>query len=62
MVFPCRGRLEGVDAGSHRNTQLCCRLFDRTSAHLREQNKGNIVDDNPELLADILERYDYALL
>ena len=49
------------DAGSHRNTQLCCGLFDRTSAHLKEQNEGNIVD-NPKLLADILERYDYALL
>ena len=46
----------------HDNTQLCCGLFDRTSAHLKEQNRGNIVDDNPELLADILERYDYALL
>ena len=49
------------DAGSHRNTQLCCGLFDRTSAHLKEQNEGNIVN-NPELLADILKRYDYALL
>ena len=47
--------------GSHRNTQLCCGLFDRTSAHLKEQNEGNIVD-NPKLLADILERYNYALL
>ena len=46
----------------HDNTQLCCGLFNRTSAHLKEQNKGNIVDENPELLADILERYDYALL
>lgn len=45
----------------HDNTQLCCGLFDRTSAHLKEQNEGNIVD-NPKLLADILERYDYALL
>ncbi|MEO1467082.1 MAG: RES family NAD+ phosphorylase, partial [Cyanobacteria bacterium J06633_1] len=46
----------------HDNTQLCCGLFDRTSAHLKEQNEGNIVDNNPRLLADILERYDYALL
>ncbi len=45
----------------HDNTQLCCGLFDRTSAHLKEQNEGNIVN-NPELLADILKRYDYALL
>ncbi len=45
----------------HDNTQLCCGLFDCTSAHLKEQNEGNIVD-NPKLLADILERYDYALL
>ena len=46
----------------HDNTQLCCGLFDRTSVHLKEQNKGNIVDSNPRLLANILERYDYALL
>lgn len=46
----------------HDNTRLCCGLFDRTSAHLKEQNQGNIVDNNPKLLADILERYDYALL
>ncbi|MEM9506787.1 MAG: RES family NAD+ phosphorylase [Cyanobacteria bacterium P01_E01_bin.35] len=45
----------------HDNTQLCYGLFDRTSAHLKEQNEGNIVD-NPKLLADILEHYDYALL
>ncbi len=46
----------------HDNTQLCCGLFDRTSGYLKEQNRGNMVDSNPSLLADILERYDYALL
>lgn len=46
----------------HDNTQFCCGLFERTSTHLNEQNRGNLVNDNAELLADILERYDYALL
>lgn len=56
-------KLDGIRYYSrHDNTQLCCGLFDRTYVNLKERNKGNIVDNNPKLLADILERYDYALL
>lgn len=46
----------------HDNSQLCCGLFDRSSDYLKDRNKGNLVDDNSSLLANILEHYDYALL
>lgn len=46
----------------HDNTQLCCGLFDRTCKHLKEQNQGNIVNNNIQLLGGILKYYNYALL
>jgi RES domain len=46
----------------HDDERFCCGLFDRVAAHLREDNLGNLVDNHPLLLSEILAIYDYALL
>jgi len=46
----------------HDDTRLCCGLFDQTRSLLREENLGNLVEQHPALLAQILAHYDYGLL
>lgn len=46
----------------HDDERLCCGLFDRSQSNLQAENLGNLVDAHPLLLAEILARYDYALL
>lgn len=46
----------------HDDTRLCCGLFDRTQLLLSEENLGNLVEQHPVLLAQMLAHYDYGLL
>jgi RES domain len=46
----------------HDDERFCCGLFDRVRSHLREHNSGNLVDNHPLLLSQILAKYDYGLL
>jgi len=46
----------------HDDQRFCCGLFDRVKDHLTEIGQGNLIDNHPELLADILNHYDYGLI
>jgi RES domain len=46
----------------HDDDRYCYGIFDRCAADLRETNLGNLLDENPQLLAKILAQYDYGLL
>jgi hypothetical protein len=46
----------------HDPSRVCCGLFDRSQSYLREQNLGNLVDNHPLLLSEILTTYDYSLI
>lgn len=46
----------------HDDTEICCGLFDRTAAILKEINLGNLIEQNPRLLSEILRHYDYSLI
>ncbi len=46
----------------HDDTRLCCGLFDRMRALLSEENLGNLVEQHPVILAQMLAHYDYGLL
>ena len=46
----------------HDDTEICCGLFERTETILTEENLGNLVEQNPQLLAQILKHYDYSLI
>ena len=37
-------------------------LFDRVRNYLQEENLGNLYDNHPSLLGQILEHYDYVLI
>ena len=39
----------------HDDTEICCGLFERTETILTEENLGNLVEQNPQLLAQILK-------
>ncbi len=46
----------------HDDGRYCLGIFDRCKNELQEQNLGNLIEFNPQLLAEILNCYDYALL
>ena len=46
----------------HDDTEICCGLFERTATILTEENLGNLIEQNPKLLAQILKHYDYSLI
>lgn len=46
----------------HDDTEICCGLFERTGTILQEENLGNLIEQNPKLLAQILKHYDYSLI
>ena len=46
----------------HDDTEICCGLFDRTIEVLKEVNLGNLIEQNPRLLAEILKYYSYSLI
>ena len=57
---------EGVDGiryrSRHDDTRICCGLFDRAGGKLEVIDSWNLIEDCPQLLADILAHYDYGLL
>lgn len=46
----------------HDDTEICCGLFEGTATVLTEENLGNLVEQNPQLLAQMLKHYDYSLI
>ncbi len=46
----------------HDDTEICCGLFARTIEVLKEVNLGNLIEQNPKLLAEILKYYSYSLI
>ncbi|MUL39269.1 RES family NAD+ phosphorylase [Gloeocapsopsis dulcis] len=62
-IWEHKSAVDGVRYHSrHDDTRICCGLFDRTRSLLREENLGNLVEQHPVLLAQILAHYDYGLL
>jgi hypothetical protein len=62
-VWELDQQIEGICYRSRiDNDRFCYGLFDRTMPDLEEKNLGNLVDSNPQSLAQILSDYDYALL
>jgi hypothetical protein len=48
---------------SHDNSLICCGFFDaRVKPFLREENLGNLVDNHPKTLGQILQDYNCALI
>jgi uncharacterized protein (DUF2336 family) len=47
----------------HDDERVCCAIFDRASKHLSEHNLGSLADQqNTQLLATLLDHYEFALL
>jgi hypothetical protein len=46
----------------HDDGRYCFGIFDRCKNELQERNLGNLIEFNPQLLAEILNCYDYGLL
>jgi RES domain len=47
----------------HDDERVCCAIFDRASKHLSEHNLGSLIDpQNTQLLATLLNHYEFALL
>ncbi len=56
-------QVDGISYHSrHDDTRVCCGLFDRTRSQLVEDSIGNLVENHPVLLSEILAHYDYGLL
>lgn len=57
---------QGVDGiryrSRHDDSVYSIGLFDRVQSHLQEENLGNLYDNHPSLLNEILDRYGYALI
>ncbi|NJK57286.1 MAG: RES family NAD+ phosphorylase [Pleurocapsa sp. SU_5_0] len=62
-IFNHPQRVDGICYHSrHDDTEICCGLFDRTANVLKEVNLGNLIEQNPKLLAGILRHYNYSLI
>jgi hypothetical protein len=62
-IFNHPRKVDGICYHSrHDDTEICCGLFDRTATILKEVNLGNLIEQNPRLLAKILRHYDYSLI
>jgi hypothetical protein len=62
-IFNHPQKVDGICYHSrHDDTEICCGLFDRTASILKEVNLGNLIEQNPRLLAKILRHYDYSLI
>lgn len=56
-------KVDGIRYRSrHDNDLICCGFFHRIQDLLVEKNQGNLVDNHPEVLGKILDRYDYYVL
>lgn len=61
-IFDHPQKVDGLKYFSrHDNTRVCFGIFDRSKDALSEQNTGNLLDNQPKLLAEILAHYDYGL-
>jgi RES domain len=61
-IFNHPDQVDGISYFSrHDNRRVCFGIFDRARFSLREQNLGNLPEQHPKLLAEILEHYDYGL-
>jgi hypothetical protein len=61
-IFDHPQKVDGLKYFSrHDNTRVCFGIFDRSKDALSEQNIGNLLDNQPNLLAEILAHYDYGL-
>jgi tetratricopeptide (TPR) repeat protein len=43
-------------------SRFCYAIFDRAARYLSEKNIGNLVDDHPQLLRDILDYYNVSII
>jgi hypothetical protein len=61
-VFNHPDQVDGIRYFSrHDNERICFGIFDRAKASLTERRLGNLLEYNPQLLAEILEHYGYGL-
>jgi RES domain len=61
-IFNHPAHVDGIRYFSrHDNERICFGIFDRAKSSLSEQNLGNLLEHNPQLLAEILEHYGYGL-
>lgn len=61
-IFTHPMKVDGICYYSrHDNNCFCYGLFDRSQKFLVEFNLGNLIDNYPQELADILDHYDYGL-
>ena len=61
-IYNHPAKVDGIRYYSrHDNTRICCGLFDRTKDSLQQTNRGNLLDNQVDRLASILDLYKFGL-